>query len=452
MTRLPRELLGVFVIGGLILFGVGIFLIGDRRLLFTDSYELVTGFRKISGLRVGTRVRVAGMDAGEILRIEVPSQPSEPFSIRFRVREDLRQLIRTDSVASIATDGIVGNAFVQVGPGSNAAPVAAPGTNIRGSEPVELADVLIQTTQTLDSMRQMINQVGVKVTDTLTTIDGSSERFLTAVTGVTTDVQRLTRTSERAAAELRGTMAEGRAIVASVRAGEGTIGRLITDDALYTRMANSASETQKTIESVRKTSEETRAALTTMLGDSGPVLATLRNMRDTTASVREAVSDISENTEALKRHWLFRGFFRSRGFFDVNAFEPDEYRRWSTDAKRRTALRVWIDGAQIFEQSSEGDERLTRDGRARLDLAMGTFLQHSREDPLIVEGYANPPDANQQFLRADLRARLVRDYLTGRFERRANIVGAIPLGEKAIGSPRGDGTWDGVALALHVPK
>lgn len=130
---------GVFVLGAVALFAAGLFMIGDRRLLFTGHFEVSTTFAKVTGLEVGTRVRLAGLDVGEVLEIRVPPMPSGRFLVRMRVREDVRALVRTDSACTIQTDGLVGNAFVQVSPGTDAAPLAREGTCcpawIRSSSP-----------------------------------------------------------------------------------------------------------------------------------------------------------------------------------------------------------------------------------------------------------------------------------------------------------------------------
>ena len=81
----PKNIaLGVFLVAGLILFAVGLFWIGDRRQLFTQRVELNTEFSNISGLARGAKVRVAGLDAGEVLDIQVPPNPEARFRIRFR--------------------------------------------------------------------------------------------------------------------------------------------------------------------------------------------------------------------------------------------------------------------------------------------------------------------------------------------------------------------------------
>ena len=130
MSSTRTAMVGAFVLGSLALFAAGLFLIGDRRLLFAEQFEVSTALTKVSGLQVGTPVRVAGLDAGEVLEINVPPLPSEKFRVRMRLREDLHHLVRTDSVCSVQTDGIVGGAFIQVSPGSDAAPIVTAGQTL----------------------------------------------------------------------------------------------------------------------------------------------------------------------------------------------------------------------------------------------------------------------------------------------------------------------------------
>src|SRR5215470_18829921 len=116
--------IGAFVLGGLALFVFGLFLIGSRRNMFTSRFEIYAEFTKMAALQRGGKVRVAGIDAGEVDSIMVPPKPTAKFRVKMLVRGDLHQLVRTDSVATIQTDGIVGNKFVEIDAGSDAAPQA----------------------------------------------------------------------------------------------------------------------------------------------------------------------------------------------------------------------------------------------------------------------------------------------------------------------------------------
>ena len=71
---------GLFVIGGLLLLGAGLFLIGDRRQTFGQHVEYYSEFGNLAGLSSGAKVRVGGMDAGEVLGIVVPDSPPAALS------------------------------------------------------------------------------------------------------------------------------------------------------------------------------------------------------------------------------------------------------------------------------------------------------------------------------------------------------------------------------------
>src|ERR1044071_8552671 len=135
---------GLFVIGGLLLLGAGLFLIGDRRQAFGQHVEYYAEFRNLAGLSTGAKVRVGGMDAGEVIGIVVPDSPPLHFRVRWRVNARLRGLVRSDSVASVDTEGIVGGVYLSVRPGSGQSLEAAALSTIPSRDPVELSELLLR--------------------------------------------------------------------------------------------------------------------------------------------------------------------------------------------------------------------------------------------------------------------------------------------------------------------
>src|SRR5262245_33547093 len=92
---------GAFVVIGVLVFTVALFLIGERRMMFERSFDVYTEFAKLGQLEHGAMVRVAGMDAGEVTDIAIPKTPAGKFRLKMHIREDLHGLVRTDSVASM---------------------------------------------------------------------------------------------------------------------------------------------------------------------------------------------------------------------------------------------------------------------------------------------------------------------------------------------------------------
>lgn len=106
MDGTKKLIVGIFVSGCLLLFGVGLFLIGNSNQLFTKSFHVYAEFKKITGIQNGGKVRVAGMDAGTVTRIDVPSRPEGKFRIYFKIIEKLhptrtRRFTPVSSAASL---------------------------------------------------------------------------------------------------------------------------------------------------------------------------------------------------------------------------------------------------------------------------------------------------------------------------------------------------------------
>ena len=449
MQRNRMALVGGFVLLGLLVFALGLFLIGDRRMLFAQHFEIGTTFGKVTGLVVGTPVRLAGLTAGEVIEIGVPSRPSERFLVRMRVREDLRALVRTDTVATIQTDGIVGNAFIQLGMGTDQARVVQAGDVLTGIDPIEFADLVQEGRDTFRLVSREVLQLTDEVSKTVSGLTETIDVTRALIVDTSDDVKLAAASGRRALASTEAAVGDLNAIVADVRAGKGTVGQLLNDTALYDRISGISREAEVTARTVRETAEITRNAVADFSapGGMGPQLT--QSIGRTLAGIEEVTFDLAEGTEALKRNFLFRGFFQDRGYFDLDSISREAYQEGLLERKR-TAVRVWVDASHLFTRTPQGAEMLTDDGRRRLDAAMAQLMRYPRSSPLVIEGYSTP-DADNTYLVSLDRAERVREYVNDRFRRQAGLTGVMPLGSEASGSPSGDGRWAGVALTMYVP-
>ena len=444
MGRERLAAVGAFVIGGLVLFAAGLFLIGDRRMLFTDTFRVYAEFKQLAALDTGAKVRVAGVDAGEVEEIRVPPGPSGRFRVRMRVRSDLRPLIRVDSIALIQNDGLVGNKFVQIQTGTDAAPAVGDDGTIQSREPFDIADLMVAMSDTLATVNTMLVQVRRGV-----------DEALGAVTATASDAQRLMRDMGR---EVRTILASAdtvskdlQIIISNVRDGRGTFGKLLNDDAMYATVKSMVGDAEKAVATVRQASEDARAAIAELRGDKGPVKGLTGDLQQTLQSARDARGDLAETTEALKRNFFFRGFFNRRGYFDLDDVSVAQYREGALESKERRVLRIWLGADVLFEKDANGVERISDRGKVRLDSAMSQFLRYPLKSPFVVEGYAQEATGDTRYLSSRSRAQLVRDYVMGKFKLDPNYVATMPMGAEAPGSPSGS-EWNGVALALFVPS
>ena len=444
MGRERLAAVGAFVIGGLVLFAAGLFLIGDRRLLFTDTFRVYAEFRQVAALDIGAKVRVAGIGAGEVEEIRVPQGPSGRFRVRMRVRSDLRPLIRTDSIALIQNDGLVGNKFVQIQAGTDAAAAVAEGGTIQSREPFDIGDLMLAMSDTLATVNTMLVQVRSGVDEALGAVTGTAIDAQTLMNDVGGEVRGILKSTGQVSTDLQ-------TIIGNVRAGRGSFGKLLNDEALYTSVKSMSEDAAKAVAIVRQASEEARAAIADLRGMNGPVKGLTGDVQQTLQSAREAMADLADTTEALKRNFFFRGFFNRRGYFDLDDVSVAQYRQGALETKDRRVLRIWLDATVMFEKDANGAEALTDGGKARLESAMSQFVRYPHKSPLVVEGYAQDATGDERYLSSRTRAQLVRDYVVGKFKLDPSYVAIMPMGSEAAGSPSGK-EWNGVALALFVEK
>lgn len=443
MNRNHAAAVGAFVIAGVLLFALGLFYIGDRRMLFDRSVEIYTEFANVAGLEDGAKVRVGGMDGGEVESIRVPANPSARFRVKLRIREDLHQLIRIDSIASIQTDGLVGNKFVQIEAGTDQAQVVPALGTIPSREAFELSEMLQRMSDTVDLIRTSIVDLKSGVDAALASVTDTANEAQDLMNDVGAEAREIMASAQKVSRDIN-------AIVSGVREGKGTVGKLLADDALYSNVKKISQDAEKAVANLREASEEAKGAVADLRGDNGPLKGVTGDLHQTLASARDAMQDLAESTEALKHNFLFRGYFNRRGYFDLDALTVDQYRRGVLETSERHALRIWARADVLFETDANGNERLTPDGQARLDSAMSQFVKYPRNTPLVVEGYAERDTNGERFLVSRRRAQLVRDYLVGKFSLDVSFVASMPMGQEASGSPNGS-RWDGVALALFVP-
>jgi phospholipid/cholesterol/gamma-HCH transport system substrate-binding protein len=149
MSRAFR--LGIFIVAGLLIFGAGVFLIGQNRMLFRSTYRLNAEFKTVAGLAEGADVRVDGIRKGSVRRIDLPQRPDQKAKLEMDLDSETRKVIRIDSVAAIHTEGLMGDQYVEISPGTNDAPAVKDNDVLQGTPPVEISDLIKKADGILDS-------------------------------------------------------------------------------------------------------------------------------------------------------------------------------------------------------------------------------------------------------------------------------------------------------------
>src|SRR5580658_273931 len=154
---------GIFIVAGLTLFGLGIFLVGNRHEAFSQHVLLYSEFADVDGLTKGSKVRVGGLDAGEVTRIDIPDSPKSQFRVQMKINERLHGLVRTDSVVTLDTEGVVGEIFLSIHPGSPGAAIAQPDSVLQSKPAVNISDLMNNGLGLVNDADASIKQLGNKL-------------------------------------------------------------------------------------------------------------------------------------------------------------------------------------------------------------------------------------------------------------------------------------------------
>lgn len=244
----------VLVLAGLIL-AYGIYQVGRLFDVFASRYELVTLVEGSAGLIEGAPVTLAGQRIGQVEEIRfIPVEDrvgENNLFIRLSVNEGVSSQIRGDSRATLKTQGLLGDRFVDILPGSRGYEVLDPGDTIPSQPATDLESVLATAATTMEEVQVVVQDLqtmtrrltsGEGTLGALLTDDRLYDRMATATTELAVLLGQINRSDGTLGRmirdpslynQLNASLGRLDSIGAVILAGQGSLGRLIRDDSLY---------------------------------------------------------------------------------------------------------------------------------------------------------------------------------------------------------------------------
>ncbi|HZK07786.1 MAG TPA: MlaD family protein [Bacteroidales bacterium] len=285
--------LGLFVAGGFVLLILGIFLIGRQKNLFNPVFKLTTTFYNVSGLQVGNNVRFSGINIGTVDKIKIINDST--IQVGMIIKEDVQQFIKTDCLATIGSEGIIGDRVLIITQGSANAASVITGQILLSSEPVEmdaiiaslqisavnaevitkqLAEIMIDVNHGKGTIGRLIQDstIAENISDIIINFKdistGAEEKLTIIMDNLNTNIDSIMASLNLTAANTEMTSGQMNAIMTEINEGDGTLGLLVRDTAM-----------------------------------SGDLSQTFENLKESSKS-------LSENLTALKNSFLLRGYFK----------------------------------------------------------------------------------------------------------------------------------------------
>ncbi len=238
----------MFVVIGLILFVGTIYFIGKQKNLFGSTFHLKVQFKTVSGLKEGNNVRFSGINVGTVDGIELITDTS--VMVDLVLKKNVQQFIKTDAIAGIGSDGLMGDKVLTITPGTSSDVPVKNNDIISSRSPVEMADIM-------GSLKTSVDNAGI----------------------ITEQLAQLTY---------------------KVNNGNGALSKLISDEGFSNSLKSTLANLQ--------TSTHEFAEFTTNLND-GPLGEKLDS---TLSNLQVGTKGLSDNMDAAKNSILLRGYFKKK--------------------------------------------------------------------------------------------------------------------------------------------
>lgn len=305
--------LGLFIIIGSILFFAAIYFIGNKQNLFGNTSNLKAVFANINGLQVGNNVRYAGIDIGTVKAIEMINDTT--VTVEMLIDTKIMTHIKKNAIATINSDGLVGNMIVNIIPGKGVSQLVANGDTLKSYSRIG-ADAMLETLNVTNENAALLTADLLKITQEITKGNGTAGLLIND----TIMAQDLKETIHYLKKTTKGTaesVANLNQIILSLNQKDNVIG-VINDKEVATKMKSIISNLEKSSVEIDKVVTNLNATVVNIKDGKGALNYLSNNpelvqkIDSTMNNINKASIKLNEDLEALKHNFLFRGYFKKQ--------------------------------------------------------------------------------------------------------------------------------------------
>jgi len=307
-------IVGIFIFVGLVVLMVGVLAIGKMNKSFTKKIAVTAIFDDVGGLQQGNNIWYSGVKIGAVKNIKLID--SARVEVEMRIEKDAQFLIRKDARAKIASDGLIGNRIVMIYGGSYGAAPVESGDSLYVEHAIKSEDMM-NTLQ--ESNKNLLSITGnlKAVTERLAAGQGSIGKLLTNDT-FATRLQYTAGSLQAASADIRA-LASNLSDYSSKFNTKGSLANeLVTDTSLFRTLQAASVRVHEASSNARELTENLKQ-VSYKLKDSSNLAGVIFNDEQTAGNLRLMVDNMrqgaekfNDDMEALQHNFLLRGFFRKR--------------------------------------------------------------------------------------------------------------------------------------------
>lgn len=304
---------GLFVLVGGTLFIIAMYLIGNKQNLFGSTFRISANFHNVNGLRVGNNVRFGGINVGTIVSVDFVNDTT--ISVEMKIEDATQPYIKKNSLASVGTDGLMGNKLVNLNSVYGDSPIIEEGDVIQSLRPIETDEMIRTLNRTNEDVSVIVKNLKL-ITQKVNSPNTLWSILMDTVVAenVKNAIVNIKLTTNRTAT-ISGDLSD---IVTHIKQGKGTIGTLLTDTTFSKKLnqtivniqivSDSLGYITGDLRSVTKRIKNGEGAIGTILMDT----AFVNNLNKSMNNLKNGSQGFDENMQALKKSVFLRKYFKKQ--------------------------------------------------------------------------------------------------------------------------------------------
>ncbi|HLV14282.1 MAG TPA: MlaD family protein [Xanthomarina sp.] len=304
--------LGLFVIIGLVIFITAIYFIGDQKNMFDKTFTISANFNNVNGLMQGNNVRYSGINVGIVKNIAIRNDST--INVELIINEKMVRHIKKNAIATIGSDGLVGNMIVNIIPGEGSAEPISQGDVIKTYTKIGTGEML-NTLNTTNENAALLTSKLLDIVNDITKGKGTLGMLIND-TIATNDIKQTLNNLKLTSQEANRTMLQLNSLISQIDLNESVAGVLLTDTTegnkvrhIISNLETSSVEIQSVISNLNETItnfKEGEGAVNYLFNDS----VLVKQLEESVKHINEGTDKFNQNMEALKHNILTRGYFR----------------------------------------------------------------------------------------------------------------------------------------------
>lgn len=309
--------LGGFVLTGLLLLILLLFLIGKNRNLWGAHFVVNAIFKEVNGLEVGNNVRFAGINAGTVESIDMINDTA--IKVSMSLKKEFEGIIHNNAMAGIGTDGLVGNKVVNIISAREISAITKNEGFIRTHEIANTDEML----KTLSISNENVKKISDTILIWLSDVRSSRNiKYFLHNDDFRNNIHLSIDNWKQTTEQLNKSSLLVRNILQDVATGKGNVGKFIRDTAFINDMETIAKNFKETsyklnyfidsaqnmLQNLKAKTDRTNNSVGLMLNDS----ATSENLSNAIENFNLSVKHFNENMIALQHSIFFRKYFKNK--------------------------------------------------------------------------------------------------------------------------------------------